>query len=167
MDTIQSASDQTAYKWSFASKTSKADIEALQAARSDIDAATHGRSQSELPKGNEGRRIQGPTLPSQTDLTLARETVEEQRTADREYKRKRDRKEDKERIEDMVGPKQVGREGMLEKKRLKRENDRAFRERGDDGTEMDEASLMGGSSSFQQEYVFLLWPTLLCVFIVP
>ena len=97
----------------------------------------------------------GPTLPSSSDLTLAREAADDFRTAERDYKRKRERKEDKERIEDMVGPKEVGREGMLEKKRAKRENDRAFRERGDDGLEMDESSLMGGSGSFHDAYVLV------------
>lgn len=49
----------------------------------------------------------------------------------------------------MVGPKPVGREAQLEKKRVKRENDKEFRERGDDGLEMDESTLLGGGDSFQ------------------
>lgn len=93
----------------------------------------------------------GPTLPSQSDLTLAREEADEWRTKDRDLKRKREKLEAKERIEDMVGPKEVGREGMLEKKRAKREADRSFRERGDEGLEADESTLMGGGSSFREE----------------
>ncbi|KAJ3549534.1 hypothetical protein NM688_g5167 [Phlebia brevispora] len=50
----------------------------------------------------------------------------------------------------MVGPKEVGKEGMLEKKRARREADRSFRERGDDGFEMDDSTLMGGGDSFQE-----------------
>ena len=54
--------------------------------------------------------MQGPTLPSQADHILAREAVEEQAAAEWEYQRKRDKAEARERIEDMVGPREVGRE---------------------------------------------------------
>lgn len=91
----------------------------------------------------------GPTLPSSTDLQLARETEEDTRETERRYKRKRDKLEARDRIEDMVGPKEVGREGMLEKKRARREEDRAYRERGDEGLEADESTLMGGGDDFQ------------------
>jgi hypothetical protein len=60
--------------------------------------------------------------------------------------------EAKDRVEDMVGPKAVGREAMLEKKQLRRENDRTFRERGDDGLDMDESTTMGGGDSFKERY---------------
>lgn len=83
-------------------------------------------------------------MPPGFDLTLAREQAAEHRDEERSYKRKRDKLESKERIEEMVGPKPVGREGMLEKKKLKRENDRDFREKGDEGLEIDEKTLMGG-----------------------
>ena len=102
------ASSQTAYKWSFASKTSRADNDALRAAREEIDSATYGRSQPSS-SGPSGGRVMGPTMPSAADRTLARETADEYRAADREYQRKRERKEAKERIEDMVGPKELGR----------------------------------------------------------
>jgi hypothetical protein len=97
--------------------------------------------------------VQGPTLPSQADLTLAREDAEAAHTTERDLKRKRDRKEERERVEDMVGPKEVGREGMLEKKRARREADRSFRERGDEELEADESTLMGGGDSFQERCV--------------
>lgn len=42
---------------------------------------------------------------------------------------------------------------MLEKKRMQRENNRAFGERGDEGLELDESTLMGGGDSFQAQYV--------------
>ena len=49
----------------------------------------------------------------------------------------------------MVGPKPVGKEAMLEKKMARRENDRAFREKGDEGLEVDESTLMGSGGGFQ------------------
>ena len=42
---------------------------------------------------------------------------------------------------------------MLEKKRARREADKAFREKGDDGFEADETTLMGSGGSFQEAYV--------------
>jgi hypothetical protein len=100
--------------------------------------------------------MQGPTLPTRSDLVIAREETDSLRAAERDLKRKRDKLETKDRIEEMAGPKEVGREGMLEKKRARREADRSFRERGDDGFEADESTLMGGGDSFQQQYVILL-----------
>jgi len=50
----------------------------------------------------------------------------------------------------MVGPKEVGRDAMLEKKRARRDGDRAFREKGDDGFEADERTLLGGGDSFRE-----------------
>lgn len=38
---------------------------------------------------------------------------------------------------------------MLEKKRARRENDKAFREKGDEGLEADESTLLGGGDSFK------------------
>jgi hypothetical protein len=55
----------------------------------------------------------------------------------------------------MVGPREVGKEGMLEKKRARREADKSFREKGDDGLEADETTLLGGGDSFKQQYVWL------------
>lgn len=143
----QSASSQTGYKWSFASKTSKADSDALRATREEISAATYNHASSSASGSG---RIQGPTLPSQADLTLAHEEIESLRATERELDKKRKRKEEKEGIEDVVGPKEAGREGMLEKKRARREGDRAFREKGDDGFEADESTLMGGGDGFQE-----------------
>ncbi|KAJ7589362.1 hypothetical protein C8J56DRAFT_1049009 [Mycena floridula] len=48
--------------------------------------------------------VLGPTLPSTADLVLAREREKEEGKAERRYKRKRDKAEDKERIGEMVGP---------------------------------------------------------------
>ena len=152
----QSATSQTAYKWSFASKRTKADDDALQAARTEVGAATYGVDNRPPPttSGNGGvKRVQGPTLPPQADRILAREDAEERSAAERGYQRKRDKAEARERVEDMVGPREVGRERMLEKKRERREGDRAFRERGDEGLDADEGTLMGGGDSFKAQWV--------------
>ncbi|RPD64713.1 hypothetical protein L226DRAFT_528911 [Lentinus tigrinus ALCF2SS1-7] len=150
----QSASSQTAYKWSFASKASRADNDALRAVRDEIDSATYNRPHhSEAPTrpGPSSGRVIGPAMPSASDRVLAKEAAEEYRAADRDYQRKREKKEAKERLEDVVGPKELGRAGMLEKKKVQREADRAFREKGDDGFEVDDSTLMGGGDSFQAQ----------------
>lgn len=153
----QPANTQTGYKWSFASKVSRADTEAVRTVREEVGAATYQRAgqTSEDTAGPSTRRskIQGPALPSQSDMTLLRESRQEQEKMERDLKRKRDRKEEKEKVEDAVGPKEVGREGMLEKKKARREADRSFRERGDEGLELDEDTLMGGGDSFKAQCV--------------
>ncbi|KAK7695245.1 hypothetical protein QCA50_002435 [Cerrena zonata] len=147
----QTASSQTAYRWSFASKASKTDSEAVRTARAEVDSATWNRSRgAEAGPSSGPRRMLGPTLPSQSDITLTREAAEENHKAERDYKRKRDRKEAKDRIEDMVGPREVGKEGMLEKKRAKRDADKSFREKGEDGLEADETTLMGSGGGFRE-----------------
>ncbi|KAJ6541919.1 hypothetical protein B0H19DRAFT_959040 [Mycena capillaripes] len=144
------AESQTGYKWTFASKTSRVDNDALRAAREQVGAATYGREAASSSTSGSGR-VQGPTLPSSSDLVFARELARETEHEDRSLKRKRDKAEAKERIEDMVGPREVGREGALEKKRAKREADRSFRDRGDDGFEADESVLLGGGDSFKDQ----------------
>ncbi|KAI6154176.1 hypothetical protein BKA82DRAFT_4098434 [Pisolithus tinctorius] len=136
------ATKQTGYKWSFASKSSGTDAEALRSAREDVDSATYGPGRkSRGDTGATSGRTLGPTLPSASDLVLARETASEYQATERDLKRKRD--------QDIVGPKEVGREAMLEKKRARRENDKAFREKGDEGLEADESTLLGGGDSFK------------------
>lgn len=154
------ATEQTGYKWSFASRKSRADEDALRAAREEVGAATHRKSSLLIGSGSGpsgGGRIQGPTLPSAADLTLAQELASDFRDGERAHKRKRDKAETKNRIEEMVGPREVGREGALEKKQVKRESDRAFRERGDDGLEVDESTLLGGGDSFRDQWVTFLY----------
>jgi len=149
----------TAYKWSFASNKTRADDDALRNAREEVGAATYGQEPLSSavshgapgPSSRPAGRVQGPAMPPGFDLTLAREQAAEYRDEERTHKRKRDKMETKERIEEMVGPKPVGREGMLEKKRVKRENDRDFREKGDEGLELDESTLMGGGDSFKAQ----------------
>jgi hypothetical protein len=163
----QRASSQTGFQWSFAKNRSRVDSDALLAIRNSVQSDTYASSSSSRyknldptddadeddPSSSSSRRTraQGPTLPSANDLTLARETAAESAAAERKYERQRDKRETRDRVEDMVGPKPVGREGMLEKKRAQRESDRSFRERGEDGfMEMDEGSLMGGGDSFRE-----------------
>jgi len=147
-----SAESQTGYKWSFASKKSRVDTDALRAAREEVGAATYGRDAASTSASASGSsRVQGPTLPSSSDLVFARELARETQQEDRTLKRKRDKLEAKERIEEMVGPREVGREGALEKKRAKRESDRTFRDGGDDGFEADESVLLGGGDSFRDQ----------------
>lgn len=150
------ASEQTAYKWSFTSKQTRADGDALRAARAEISAATNVRENTSRGAASglsgSGTRTHGPTMPSSSDLTLAREYTAEQEEEERRYKRKRDKAEAKDRIEDMVGPKAVGREAMLEKKQLRRENNNTFKERGDDGLDLDESTTMGGGDGFKDMY---------------
>jgi hypothetical protein len=124
----------------------------MKTARSEVESANYDISSK--PRGSAASgssRTIGPAMPSQADMTIAREAEEEFQAAERSYKRKRERAENKDRIEDMVGPKEVGRAGMLEAKRARRENDRAFRESRDDSfAEVDEGTLgLGGGDSFQ------------------
>ncbi|KAG2358860.1 hypothetical protein BDR07DRAFT_1488860 [Suillus spraguei] len=103
---ISAAANQTAYKWSFASKGSNVDAETLKAVREEVDSATYRNATSSSYGGGSRSRMHGPTLPSAS----------------------------KGAIEDTVGPREVGKEGMLEKKRARREADRSFREKGDDAS---------------------------------
>ncbi|KAJ7150300.1 hypothetical protein C8R46DRAFT_1124548 [Mycena filopes] len=147
-----SAQSQTGYKWSFASNRSRVDKDALRAAREQVGAATYGRDGASSSTSASGSgRVMGPTLPSSSDLVLARELDRETEQEQRSLKRKRDKAEVKERVEEMVGPREVGREGALEKKRARREADSAFRDRGDDGFEADESVLLGGGDSFRDQ----------------
>ncbi|KAJ7589378.1 hypothetical protein C8J56DRAFT_33119 [Mycena floridula] len=86
----------TSYKWSFA-KSKGRDDDKVSSCSQD----TH-KSKSSSSAGPS--RVLGPTLPSTVDLVLAREREEEERKAERSYKWKRDKAEDKERIGEMVGP---------------------------------------------------------------
>ncbi|KAF7303018.1 hypothetical protein MKEN_01264800 [Mycena kentingensis (nom. inval.)] len=143
-----SSETHTRHKWNF--KNTRADDEALRAVREQVGSANRASSSSSRPAG----RVQGPAMPSSSDLVYAREVTREAEEEERSLKRKRDKAETRDRVEDMVGPKEVGREGMLEKKRAKREADRSFRERGDEGLEVDERTLFGsgGGDSFKAQY---------------
>ena len=130
----------------------------MHAARAEVGAATYRVGGEPSSRSGDGRnkRVQGPSLPPQADRVLAREAAEERAAVERDYQRKRDRADARERVEDMVGPREVGRERVLEKKRERREGDRAFRDRGDEGLEVDEGTLLGGGDSFKAEWVFII-----------
>lgn len=143
------SNQQTAYKWSFAANRLRINDAELQRVREEVSGDTYGPPVAETSK--RAGRVQGPTLPSPSDLQLAREDAASLSNANHLLKRKRDKNEDRERIEEMVGPKDVGREGMLEKKRAKREGDRAFLDSKEDGgLEVPEDVLFGGVSSFKE-----------------
>ena len=145
------SNQQTAYKWSFASNRSRVNEDELRRVRESVGGDTYGASASTSQPSKGTGRIQGPTLPSTADLQLAREDAASYATMTHLAKRKREKGEDKERLEDLVGPKETGREGMLEKKKVKREGDRAFRDAKEDGgLEVSEDVLMGGGSSFKE-----------------
>lgn len=90
------AQSQTAYKWSFASSRSKAERQALEATRSEISALTNngsnGASSARIQGPSLPGRSIGPTLPSSSDLTLARELQEEAAWEEKSLKRKRDKR---------------------------------------------------------------------------
>ncbi|KAG9009373.1 hypothetical protein FRB90_008386 [Tulasnella sp. 427] len=122
------SSSNTAYRWSFAGTGTKKDQAALEEARDSVTQATNQTRRSDGPVSSKGKaRIAGPTLPSASEWTEQEEIRRESAIEDRRHSRKREREEDKERVEDLVGPRETGREGMLEKKRLKRESDRQAR----------------------------------------
>ncbi|KAH8836046.1 hypothetical protein DL96DRAFT_1455451 [Flagelloscypha sp. PMI_526] len=120
------------YKWSF---------DKSQSRRRDED--------DDFPSS---RSVKGPTLPSSSDLTMAREFAAENAVHDAKLQRKRDRLEARDRVEDAIGPRAVGKEAILEKKREKAAGNRAFREGKEDaGLEVDEQTLMGGGDSFKAQ----------------
>ena len=146
------ATSHTAYRWSFANKASRAEQDAIEGTRQIVRSATNALEDRPVsgPSRPTERRVQGPAMPSIADITLANEAAVAFEDAERQHKRKRERREDKERIEDLAGPKESGREGLLEKKRLRREGNRSFRDAKDDAFgEVDESTLMGGGDSFQ------------------
>ncbi|KZT43845.1 hypothetical protein SISSUDRAFT_977870 [Sistotremastrum suecicum HHB10207 ss-3] len=151
---MQPSSSQTAFKWAFATKgDSKIDSQAIRAAREEVESATYKSqsSSSSGPSRSTGGRILGPSLPTPADLQLAREEEEEARRAGRHADRKRENARHKERVEEQVGPKEAGREGALEKKRVQREGNKAHQNAKDEaGLEVSEDILMGEGNSFQQ-----------------
>ncbi|OCB86227.1 hypothetical protein A7U60_g6817 [Sanghuangporus baumii] len=157
----QPAVAQTGHRWSFTEKSTRSDKAAIDAARRAVEAATSNKDPEDtdtianVPTTSHGSRGEssrmiGPTLPSASDRVLSREAQEEAQSAERNYERRRARQEDKNRTEEIVGPKEQGREGMLEKKKMRREADRAARDAKDDTLgEYDDSTLMGGGDSFQ------------------
>ena len=165
--TSSSASSQTAYKWSFANNRSKVDKTELAKLRQDVDALTNGRNDSHSkpqqgpsrppppPSSSSGRQI-GPIMPISTAFSANhadRQLALENRREDVARERKAERNKLLGRAEDMV-PKSSGREGKMDEKRAINAENRKYREKdASAGMEMDESTLMGGGSDFQQAYV--------------
>ncbi|KAF3172195.1 hypothetical protein TWF751_005854 [Orbilia oligospora] len=96
----------------------------------------------------------GAKPPTTQDLELQRELDEEEsdlRRADLRYERKKERKMEKERLEELVPRAEAGsRERQLEKKRETAAANKAFADaKGGDVEEAGESTLMGGEESFQ------------------
>lgn len=121
----------TSYKWSFTSNLQVSSKD-LRLAREGVSEATR-RSIASASGDPSNRPVQGPSLPGpsgpSSDRQYDQELDAERLDRERRASRKRAREDENERIEDVIGPKSVGREGALEAKRARRENDRAFRER--------------------------------------
>lgn len=143
----------TSYKWSFSDNSSALENEQRRKIREAVGSDTYGltpaaTSGSDTPKS---KRIIGPSLPSGSDRQLIREEAEDTAHTERHIKRKREKMEDKERLEDVLGPREVGKERMLEVKRAKRESDSAYREKKEDGgIEVSDDVLMGSGDSFKE-----------------
>ncbi|KAH0837804.1 hypothetical protein J3R83DRAFT_6001 [Lanmaoa asiatica] len=152
--TTGSTANRTAYKWLFSDKCSSVDANALRAAR-EVDSARSSGAM-DVFIGPPTAAIVSSDPPSHPHRTSSSH-VRPYRTPslERDLKRKRDRAEAKDHLEDMVGPKKLGQQGMLEKKRAWRENDHTFREKGDDEYEGDESMLLGGKDSFRDQCVVL------------
>lgn len=151
------SSSNTAYRWSFAGKESKQDKAAIEEARNTVARSTNQAQElggvAPSAPSKPTARIAGPTLPSASDWTELEETRRDLADQERKYSRKREREDDKARIDDLVGPRETGREGMLEKKRVKREGDRQARAEKDDAfVEVGEEALYGGDS-FRSRWV--------------
>ena len=142
----QTASASTSYKWAFASgdRVSEKDIKGTREA---VRTATNG------PFPSSSRPVQGPALPassaaagpSLSDRQWEREMEEEKQQRDQRASRKRAREEYNDRVEDAIGPRELGRERLQENKKARRENDRAFRDK-DYEPDIDADALMGGDS---------------------
>ncbi|KAK6361856.1 hypothetical protein TWF730_005568 [Orbilia blumenaviensis] len=97
----------------------------------------------------------GAKPPTTQDLELQRELDQEEADlsrADLRYERKRERKLEKERLDELVPRAEVGsRERQLEKKRETAASNKAFADaKAGDMEEVGESALMGGEESFQQ-----------------
>ena len=141
------SSSNTSYKWTFTNSL-QVNSKDLRLAREGVSEATRS-SMANTSGGSSNRPIHGPLLPGRSGLSsdqqYDRELDAERLDRERRASRKRAREEENTRIEDMIGPKPVGREGALEAKRARRENDKVFRER-EAEDDFGDDFLMGGDS---------------------
>ncbi|EWC46214.1 hypothetical protein DRE_04592 [Drechslerella stenobrocha 248] len=109
-----------------------------------------------LPDSIATPAVAGAKPPTRQDLDLQRELDDEEtelRRADLRYERKKERKLEKERLEELVPRAEPGsRERQLEKKREAAATNRAFADaKSGDVEEVGESTLMGGEESFLQQ----------------
>jgi hypothetical protein len=157
---LSAPTTQTSYKWAFTN-----DMPSNSMKGSSVLDSGEGPTSKRFSIRTSGR-IVGPVLPSESDRQLAKEREAELAVLTRQSERRRDRQEQRGRIEDQVGPKESGREGMLEKKRAQRESNNAARDAKDDaGLEVNDTDLMGEGDSFRAMSVtnFLSLPCILRV----
>lgn len=102
------------------------------------------------------RRRKGPGIPTLEDLTVQREALAEDREAaraDLRAERKADRRQQKERLEELVPRADAGtRERRLEKRKEVNEKMRSFRDRSPGGDEVADEDLVGGADGGVAEY---------------
>ncbi|KAI1452789.1 hypothetical protein F4805DRAFT_446112 [Annulohypoxylon moriforme] len=116
---------------------------------SDSDSDSYGPTLPSNSSTTNTNTKHGPGIPSLQDLSLRRETAAEekhQHIADLRHSRKLDRKQQRERLDELVPRPEAGtRERMLEKRKEVGDKMRAFREQSPGGgAEVGEAELMGG-----------------------
>lgn len=101
-----------------------------------------------------GTSRHGPGIPSLQDLEVQRELAEEERldgVAQIRWERKKDRDEQKARLEELLPRAEAGtRERQLEKRREVNEKMKAFREPSPGAAEVNENELMGGGDGVEE-----------------
>ncbi|WRT69584.1 uncharacterized protein IL334_006573 [Kwoniella shivajii] len=151
------ASENTGYKWSFASRTDSS----LASIRADVIRSTHSSTRS-ASGPNPGSSIivgpnynptsiagpsrgpLGPSLPSTSDRQYASELAQDAKKAEK----KSHLKDVYNRADELV-PKSGGKEGKLEERRALNAENRKFRDKDvTAGLEVDEGTLMGEGGSF-------------------
>nr|XP_019003642.1 uncharacterized protein I203_03788 [Kwoniella mangroviensis CBS 8507]OCF67103.1 hypothetical protein I203_03788 [Kwoniella mangroviensis CBS 8507] len=155
-----SASENTGYKWSFASRGDT--TSSLKSVREDVARSTHSsvRKYTETqsinsyshgpptigpsPSASSSSRPLGPSMPTSSDRQYALEVAQDTRKAE-----KKSHLRDMYNKADELVPKSGGREGKLEEKRATNAENKRYRDKDTAaGLEMDEGTLMGDEGSF-------------------
>nr|XP_019043420.1 hypothetical protein I302_07997 [Kwoniella bestiolae CBS 10118]OCF22350.1 hypothetical protein I302_07997 [Kwoniella bestiolae CBS 10118] len=152
-----SASENTGYKWSFASRGDT--TSSLKSIREDVARSTH----SSIRKGVEPESISsysshpsigpslasssralGPSMPTSSDRQYAMEVAQDTRKAERKSHLR-----DMYNKADELVPKSGGREGKMEERRATNAENKRYRDKDTAaGLEVDEGTLMGDEGSF-------------------
>ncbi|WWC92916.1 uncharacterized protein L201_007878 [Kwoniella dendrophila CBS 6074] len=149
-----SASENTGYKWSFASKADSS----LASIRKDVARSTHssirkgvepesvisyGSSNSIGPSIGNGRAL-GPSMPTSSDRQYAYEISKDQQKSERKLKYK----EMYNKADELI-PKSGGKEGKFEERRAINQENKKYRDKDTTaGLEVDDNTLMGEGGSF-------------------